>query len=336
MPIWMPVSSLSWTTQFSTTLLAPWMWMPLSFAFMTSKPFTCVQSALTLMPRSVFSGSTPFERRGCAEKLRIGRVVALGAAMNLQLLDDVPPRVDWIYIEALKLYVPDLKQMDQFGLVPAQGTLPDAPDGGGHIVSYAFWNVANGAASLPGRRVGAARRHPVVAAHAWSPGHPCRGAATGACEPVVPPRPAFSRPCRRYRSCRRAPPSTARARAAGRPAAPSRRAARAGRRSRRSGRPRCRRRSRGSGRPRCRRRPRRIRRPCVAVVPALARRPAPTPLVPAVAVVPAPPSSPPFRSSPPFPRSFPLPVPSPSPVGAQPAAPCKGAKNENKSTVRHR
>ena len=33
------------------------------------------------------------------------------------------------------LYVPDLKQMDQFGLVPEQGTVPDAPVRAGHIVS---------------------------------------------------------------------------------------------------------------------------------------------------------------------------------------------------------
>ena len=101
------------------------------------------------MPRSVFSGSAPAGRRGCDEKSRIGRVVALGAAMIFSFLAGVPLRVDRIYSDALIMYVPDLKQIVQFGPVPAQGTLPDAPAGAGHSVSYAFWNVANGAASLP-------------------------------------------------------------------------------------------------------------------------------------------------------------------------------------------
>jgi hypothetical protein len=47
------------------------------------------------------------------------------------------------------MYVPDLKQIDQFGVVPEQGTVPDNPLPGGHIVSYAFWKVANGVPSLP-------------------------------------------------------------------------------------------------------------------------------------------------------------------------------------------
>jgi hypothetical protein len=42
-----------------------------------------------------------------------------------------------------------LKQIDQFGDVPMQATVPDAFVGGGHIVSYAFWKVRNGVASLP-------------------------------------------------------------------------------------------------------------------------------------------------------------------------------------------
>ena len=62
-------------------------------------------------------------------------MVALGAAMNFSCFDDVPPRVDLIHIDAVKLYVPDLKQTDQFGPVSAQGTLPDAPDGGGQSAS---------------------------------------------------------------------------------------------------------------------------------------------------------------------------------------------------------
>jgi hypothetical protein len=57
--------------------------------------------------------------------------------------------VDLIHIDALKLYVPDLKQSVQFGPVAAQATLPDAFDGGGQSVSYPFWKVANGAASVP-------------------------------------------------------------------------------------------------------------------------------------------------------------------------------------------
>jgi len=65
----------------------------------------------------------------------IGRVVALGAAMNFSVCDDVPPRVDLIHIDALNLYVPDLKQTDQFGPVAAQATLPEAPDGGGQSAS---------------------------------------------------------------------------------------------------------------------------------------------------------------------------------------------------------
>src|SRR5829696_7533065 len=119
----MPVSSLSWTTQFSTMLLEPWMWMPLSLARMTSKPRTWIQSALTLMPRSVFAGVAPAARRGWVEKLRIGLVVALGAAQSFNVLAWVPPRVDRIHSEAFIAYVPDLKQMDQFGLVPEQGTI---------------------------------------------------------------------------------------------------------------------------------------------------------------------------------------------------------------------
>ena len=87
------------------------------------------------MPRSVFAGSAPAERRGWPEKSRIGRVVALGAAMNLSWLADVPPRVDLIHIDAVKLYVPDLKQTVQFAPVLAQATLPDAPDGGGQSAS---------------------------------------------------------------------------------------------------------------------------------------------------------------------------------------------------------
>src|SRR3954471_4753696 len=101
------------------------------------------------MPRSALVGSAPAARRGSAEKSRIGRVVALGAAMNLSWCDEVPPRVDLIHIDALKLYVPDLKQTVQFGPVALQATLPDAPEGGGQSASYPFWKVANGAASVP-------------------------------------------------------------------------------------------------------------------------------------------------------------------------------------------
>ena len=62
-------------------------------------------------------------------------MVALGAAMNFSWLAAVPPRVDLIHIDALNMYVPDLKQTVQFGPVAAQGTLPDAPDGAGQSAS---------------------------------------------------------------------------------------------------------------------------------------------------------------------------------------------------------
>src|SRR3954453_22819694 len=101
------------------------------------------------MPRSALVGSAPAARRGSAEEPMSGRVVAWGAAMNFSWCDDVPPRVDLIHIDALKLYVPDLKQTVQFGPVALQGTLPDAPVGGGQSASYPFWNVANGAAAGP-------------------------------------------------------------------------------------------------------------------------------------------------------------------------------------------
>jgi hypothetical protein len=55
------------------------------------------------MPRSALDGLAPADRRGSPEKSMIGREVALGAAMNFSVCDDVPPRVDLIHIDAVNL-----------------------------------------------------------------------------------------------------------------------------------------------------------------------------------------------------------------------------------------
>jgi hypothetical protein len=40
-----------------------------------------------------------------------------------------------MYIDWFMAYLPDLKQSDQFGLVPMQGTVPEAFVGGGQSLS---------------------------------------------------------------------------------------------------------------------------------------------------------------------------------------------------------